>query len=158
MLVPSRLSKKGAAFIGRFEGLRLKPYNDPVGNATVGYGHLIHHGPVTELDLKHYLGLTQAGAEELLAADAAAAATAVKAIRPRILKQTRFDALVSLAYNCGPGILAPSTAIGRAVRTRTRKGVAAAFLLYEHAEGKVLPGLRTRREAEAKLWSKGLYQ
>jgi GH24 family phage-related lysozyme (muramidase) len=67
VLVPSRLSKKGAAFIGRFEGLRLKPYNDPVGNATVGYGHLIHHGPVTELDLKHYLGLTQAGAEELLA-------------------------------------------------------------------------------------------
>jgi lysozyme len=94
----------------------------------------------------------------MLVADAAVAAAAVKAIRPRILKQTRFDALVSLAYNCGPGVLAPTTTIGRAVRTRTRKGVAAAFLLYDHADGKVLPGLRTRRTAEAKLWSKGLYE
>jgi lysozyme len=108
--------------------------------------------------VKRYAGLTQSEAEEMLVADAAVAAAAVKAIRPRILKQTRFDALVSLAYNCGPGVLAPTTTIGRAVRTRTRKGVAAAFLLYDHADGKVLPGLRTRRGAEAKLWSKGLYQ
>jgi hypothetical protein len=41
----SRLSQKGAAFIAHFEGLKLKLYNDPVGHATIGVGHLVHRGP-----------------------------------------------------------------------------------------------------------------
>jgi GH24 family phage-related lysozyme (muramidase) len=46
----AQLSERGAHFIGRFEGWRNKPYNDPTGNATIGFGHLIHMGPVTVHD------------------------------------------------------------------------------------------------------------
>ena len=40
------LSVKGAAFIGHFEGFRGDLYNDPVGHCTIGFGHLVHHGPI----------------------------------------------------------------------------------------------------------------
>ena len=72
------------------------------------------------------------------------------------LHQARFDALVSFGYNLGPGyFLDKRTAIGAALARRIRRGpaVAAAILLYDHAGGKVLPGLKRRREAEAELWT-----
>jgi len=37
-----QLSAKGAALIGKHEGFEPRPYNDPTGHCTVGYGHLIH--------------------------------------------------------------------------------------------------------------------
>ena len=39
-------SPAGLNLIKQSEGLRLVPYNDAVGNATVGYGHLLHRGPL----------------------------------------------------------------------------------------------------------------
>ena len=66
ILRPKHLSKAGAAFIGAFEGLRLTPYNDAAGHATVGYGHLLHYGPVTQHDLDKYRGFTTGEAVALL--------------------------------------------------------------------------------------------
>jgi hypothetical protein len=40
------VSRRGLRFIGHFEGFFAQPYNDPVGYATVGYGHLIGLRPV----------------------------------------------------------------------------------------------------------------
>ena len=39
-------SSMGLAHIGKFEGLRLKLYNDPGGHCTIGVGHLVHLGPI----------------------------------------------------------------------------------------------------------------
>lgn len=157
LLRPTHLSRAGAQFIGRFEGLRLSPYNDAVGNATIGYGHLIHYGNVTPADVRKYRVFSAASALGLLQADAEVAAKSVAAIRPAIRSQARFDALVSLAFNLGTGILGPSHTIGAAVRTLTRKGAADAFLLYDFAGTTRLPGLTARREAERKLWLTGSY-
>jgi lysozyme len=151
------LSRRGAEFIGRFEGLRLEPYNDPVGHATIGYGHLIHLGHVTAADRLHYKNFTHDDAVELLRADAEKAAAAVRAIRPAITRQSRFDALVSFAYNLGVGILEPTHTIGQELRKPDRGDTANAFLLYDTAGGKVLAGLKRRREAERKLWLTGKY-
>ena len=32
-------------FVAQWEGFSAKKYNDPAGNCTAGYGHLLHLGP-----------------------------------------------------------------------------------------------------------------
>lgn len=149
---PRHLSKKGAEFIARFEGYRPDWYRDAVSVHTIGYGHT---GPLP-MGFKAPMG--RAKALKLLQHDAEIAAKAVRAIKPPILEQTRFDALVSLAFNLGTGILEPTHTIGAALRRRGRRGTAAAFLLYDHAGGTRLPGLTRRRKAEAELWTTGRYE
>jgi GH24 family phage-related lysozyme (muramidase) len=56
----SQLSDRGAEFIGRFEGWRDQPYNDVANNATIGYGHLIHQGPVSSHDKTEWGTLSKA--------------------------------------------------------------------------------------------------
>jgi GH24 family phage-related lysozyme (muramidase) len=157
ILRPKHLSKAGAAFIGAFEGLRLTPYNDAAGHATVGYGHLLHYGPVTQHDLDKYRGFTTGEAVALLQTDAEKAAVAVRAITPAITNQARFDALVSIAFNCGTGVLDPRSSLGAELRKPGRGKAADAFLLYDHAGNVVLAGLQRRREAERKLFLTGKY-
>lgn len=156
-LRPRHLSKKGALLIGAFEGLRLTPYNDAAGYATIGYGHLIGYRHVTDADRSKYHGFTQADALRLLQADAEKCAVAVCAIKPPITNQAHFDALVSIAFNCGTGVLDPGSSLGAALRAPGRKGAPDAFLLYDHAGGVVLAGLQRRREAERRLWLTGKY-
>ncbi len=52
-----------------FEGLRLEPYNDHLGYATIGYGHLIAKRGVTAADKAAYKGFTKEDAEVLLLED-----------------------------------------------------------------------------------------
>jgi lysozyme len=151
MLIPKHLSTKGALLIAGFEGYRANWYRDAVGVRTIGFGH------TGSLPAGFHAPLSRQAALKLLIHDAEACAAAVRAIRPRILKQTRFDALVSLAFNLGPGILGPEHDIGRAVRRRDRAGVPAAIMEYDRAGGRVLEGLRIRRRAEAHLWTTGKY-
>ena len=100
------VSEKGLEFIGRFEGFRDMPYNDAAvpPNATIGYGHMIHRGPVTVNDrIRYKKGITQANALTLLRADAALAVYAVRRYCKVPLTQPQFDALVSFTFNCGAG-------------------------------------------------------
>jgi GH24 family phage-related lysozyme (muramidase) len=48
-------------FIAGFEGWRSYPYNDRAGPETIGFGYLLHRGPVTEHDLDEWA--TSPGAE-----------------------------------------------------------------------------------------------
>jgi len=156
--LPAHLSTKGAEFIGAFEGYRQFPYNDAVNNATIGYGHLLHIGPVTAADRAKYPnGLSRAQALKLLQADAEHCAAYIRTITPRIKNQARFDALVSIAFNCGTGVLYPNSTLGYDLRRPGREGAAEAFLLYCHAGGQVLPGLLRRRQAEKRMWLSGDY-
>lgn len=155
---PKHLSTKGAAFIGAFEGYRQFPYNDAVNNATIGYGHLLHYGPVTKADLARYPhGISRTDALKLLQKDAEHCAAYIREIRPAIQNQARFDALCSIAFNCGTGVLYPQSTLGACLRRPGREGTASAFLLYCHAGGHVLPGLLRRRQDERTLWLSGDY-
>lgn len=163
------LSSKGAAFIGAFEGFRSQCYDDAAGNCTIGFGHLIHAGPTTAADREKWGTITRAQGLELLQADAATAAAAVRSHVHVPLRHAQFDALVSLAYNCGAGVI-PGVAIVINARPRYlfpkptqealatwRSHVKSTLLAYDHAGGVELAGLKRRRQAEFVLFDQGFY-
>jgi GH24 family phage-related lysozyme (muramidase) len=156
MSLPTRLSEQGAEFIAGFEGFVGHGYNDPAGFCTIGYGHLLHRSACTAAELRRTI--SHDDALKLLQADAETFAECVLAnVHPPISRQTRFDALVSFAFNLGCGPLQPGSGLHAALNTASRAGVADKLLEYDHAGGVRLPGLTRRRQAEARLWLRGKY-
>lgn len=150
---PSRISKRGRNLIAQFEGLRLAPYNDVANHATIGYGHLIHHGPVTPADREKFKGFTKTTALKLLTSDVRKFEQAVVATVGKPLTQRQLDACVSLAFNIGVGKegFAGSTVVKR-LKAGDVRGAADAFLMWNKAtvggQLKEVEGLTRRRKAE----------
>jgi lysozyme len=175
--VTATISAEGLEFIAEFEGLPNggRPYNDPVGYATVGYGHLIGYRPVLEADHADIWisgqqtpgKLTRAEAKQLLKQDLARKyEPAVRALfspggpLAGKFKQPLYDALVSFAYNLGTGSLTGASGfqtMGRAVASGRPNEIAQAMTLYVYGGSQRLPGLVRRRNAEARLIRTGNY-
>jgi len=137
-------SKRGLLLIEAFEGFRPDRYLDAVGVPTIGYG-------TTAADV-HPLPAhcTRDQAERWLADNVARKyEPAVRALNVP-LNQNQFDALVSLAYNLGPGVF--QWDIGTHLRARDYRAASADFMHYVHAGGRVLQGLVNRRAAERRLF------
>jgi len=170
------ISDKGVRFIAEFEGFFPKPYNDPVGYATVGYGHLLGYRAVRPSDhhsiwvkgQKRPGVLTKGEARQLLRQELA------RKYEPAVTRlfesggplhgkfdQAFYDALVSFAFNLGPASMVPGTpgfeTLGRAIQSGKKGQIAGALTLYDKAGGKALPGLTRRRNAEKRLMISGLY-
>ncbi len=146
-------SKAGVAFIAGWEGFSAVPYNDAAGNATIGYGHLLHAGKVTQADRAKWGTITRDKARDLLAGDLLIAERCVDAnVRPPFSFQWRFDALVSFVFNVGCGALERSTLLRLLNSGRLRKGAADELLKWDYAGGQQLPGLLARRKAERALF------
>lgn len=65
------ISRAGLKFIADWEGFRGQLYNDPAGHCTIGFGHLVHHGPCNGTEPERFKrGLTRAQALALLREDA----------------------------------------------------------------------------------------
>lgn len=149
-----KTSAHGVEFIEAQEGWSATAYHLP-GEAhwTIGYGHYgadVHQGMV----------ITRARGTELLRGDLATAERSIGTImvvtRAWKLSQGKFDALVSLVFNCGSGVLAPGSSLGRALRTGRMTGVPEAMMLYVHdSTGAVSPGLVARRRGEVAMWKAG---
>jgi GH24 family phage-related lysozyme (muramidase) len=155
--VPTALSPAGATFIAKFEGFRSALYNDPAGHCTIGFGHLVHHGPINGSEPKEFkAGITRERALELLQADAASAASAIRKNVKVPLTQQQFDALVSFAYNVGSGAFGDSTLLKK-LNAGEYDAVPAQLNRWVKAEGKTLEGLVRRRAAEGALFSRGMY-
>lgn len=151
------LSPAGLELIARFEGYRRYPYADAGDNATIGYGHLLHLGPVNARDrLRYPLGLRTKPALALLGKDCAAAVAGVRRYARAGLAQHELDALVSFTFNCGVGALAHSTLL-KDVNAGNNGAIEADFLRWDNVEGRVVDGLHRRREAEAQLYLHGRY-
>jgi lysozyme len=138
-----KINDAGLALIKRAEGLRLDSYRCPAGIATVGYGHT---GP----DVRIPMTITPGEAERLLHEDLSRFEAGVDAMIAGAT-ENQFSAMVSLAYNIGLGHFATSTVLKRH-RQSNYMGAANAFLLWNKAGAKVLPGLVKRREAERALY------
>ena len=67
------------------------------------------------------------------------------------INDNQFSALVSFCYNVGPGNLKSSTLL-RHVNNGKFPEAANEFLKWTKAQGKELPGLVKRREAERRLF------
>lgn len=141
-----KTSAKGRALIEQREGVRLKAYLDSVGIWTIGVGHTSAAGPPHVVP---GLVITKEQCDEILSRDLGKFEDAVEKAVIVTMADHEFDALVSLAFNIGGYAFAKSTLVRR-LNARDRSGAANAFLSWNKAGGKVLPGLTTRRQAERK--------
>ena len=135
----------------RFEGFerRVKrgiditavPYICPAGFWTIGYGHLC--------DTKHP-PITEAEAEVYLARDLQTALTATLRYCPVLATEPEawLAAIVDFTFNLGAGRLQTST-LRRRINQRDWSSAGQELRRWVYSGGKVLPGLVTRREAEA---------
>lgn len=143
------VSLVGVTLIKEFEGFphNGRPYKDMVGVWTIGYGHTKGVGPNSR-------PLTEQQASELLRRDLNAEyAPSVSALQLE-LGQHQFDALVSFAYNCGPGAISSKTHVGQALRSKQWQAAADALLQWNKAGGVAVAGLTRRRNAERALFLK----
>jgi GH24 family phage-related lysozyme (muramidase) len=148
------ISKAGLDMIAQFEGVVLHLYEDVAGHASIGVGHLVHTGNITDADRKGPFGkgITRQQAMDLLHKDAQRMVTAVRDAVTVPLNQAQFDALVSFTFNVGAGALRKSTLLQR-VNAKEFAHCEEAFLRFNKAGGKVFAGLTRRRQAEADLFA-----
>ena len=131
-------SENGLKLIKQFEGLRLEAYK-PVPSEklyTIGYGHF---------GVRAGAKITLQQAEAYLKQDVQKFEKAVNNLA-RPFNQNEFDALVSFTFNCGGANLQTLC------RNRNTNQIADALLLYNKSCGKVLEGLKKRRQAERELF------
>ena len=141
----------GYSLIKRFEGFSPFIYKDTVGVPTVGFGHAILPGE----DIR--TPLMGPDALNLLKNDVGTRTKRINGFVAVPVAPEQFDALASFAYNVGLANLQRSTLL-RKVNEGENESVHAQFLLWDKAGGRPLAGLRTRREAEAKLYDEGIAQ
>lgn len=149
-----KTSQKCVDFIKRMEGFLKYPVWD-YAQWSVGYGCRCGKDDYPN-------GITEEEAERLLKKELANTEAAVNrfgtAYRETAFEQQELDALVSFSYNVGtawmqnPNYQIYQLAKGARFSDAEVMGI---FRAWNHAGGKELPGLTTRREAEARMWLYG---
>lgn len=142
--------------IDRWEGLRLKAYQDVAGVWTIGYGHTgpeVHPGMV----------ITQEEADEFLREDTQEALSAVERYVTHPMTPEQKAVFTSLAFNIGVGGFRKSTALKR-FNAGDIVGAAEAITWWNKARDprtnqlRVVQGLVNRREAERELFLRGVVE
>lgn len=127
-----------------FEGLQLKAYLCPAGVWTVGYGH-------TGREVTPGGVITQAKADAFFELDVLSVEGQVDALALD-LSQYQYDAVVSFCFNVGIGKFKQSTLYKKMKKDPYDASIPAEFKRWIYGGGKVLPGLVTRRDWEAKRY------
>lgn len=138
-----RTSEKGLNLIKKYEGLRLKAYKCPAGKLTIGYGHTNNVRPDDVI--------TEAQASELLIRDVLDVEGAINRLVTKTLTQGQFDALCSFIFNLGAGAFQRSTLL-RKINQGDFVGASREFSRWIYSGGKILNGLKKRREEEKQLF------
>lgn len=132
-------------FIEAWEGCRLTAYKCPAGIWTIGVGHT---RDVTEHD-----EITYEQSRDLLRRDLELVKHDLSRFVNVTVTEGQFIALISLAFNVGVSyVVHKCPKLMRAVNDGDTEEAARQFLDVNKANGKVLPGLTRRRQAEAKLF------
>lgn len=155
------------ALIKHFEGIRdgdpstpnFDPYLDPVQIWTIGWGHAIADGgrwlkgtaDAVRARALFPNGISLVEAEALLRTDLMQCAAQVQAEVAVSLNDNQFGALASFTFNLGLKNLKKSTLLKK-LNAGDYAGAAAEFEKWIFADGKVLPGLVRRRDAEKALF------
>ena len=145
----SKLAAAGAsalvvagALAAHFEGQRLHAYRDVGGVPTICNGdtHDVHMGQVA----------TPAECAERLRRQMGIALAGVRSCVHLPMTAGQMSAFSDIAYNIGVSRFCRSS-IARKFNAGDTAGACRALLLYDKADGKVLRGLRLRRQEEYKL-------
>lgn len=161
----SILSNEGAEFIGSWEGLYLKAYEDPyyIGNQlwwTIGYGTTY---AVTPSAFPNGLDSTCTKEQAIgwLKDEAKNCAETIKSALDSAgvtLTQNELDACISFAYNCGTGALLGSTFWRNVIAgVRDVSIITTNLQAWSKANGVTSAGLLKRRLSEASLFLNGDY-
>lgn len=132
-----------------FEGFRAETYLDAVGVPTIGYGTTAMAG--VGIEPRAGMKVTEQQAEAYLLKTVEKFAAQIVPSIKRPTNDNEFGAMVSLAYNIGPGAFKRSSVL-RHFNAGDKSRAADAFLMWNKAGGKVLKGLVRRREAERALF------
>lgn len=153
------LTGRGATFIATFEGFVARPYDDPGGNCTIGFGHLIHRGTCTDGDRRTWGTITRSRGTTLLRNDAAGVVSGLRSqLAGKRYSTSEFDALVSFTYNIGTGNFSESSVKKDLLAVPPRWGqVPGHMRLWVYSGGQYLCGLYRRRVNEGHLFSSGSY-
>lgn len=145
---PLRISAKGLGLVKGFEGFRPRASRLPDGRWIIGYGHTRTARPglmVSRPDAELLLRYSDLPPIEALIRD--------EVLAP--LTQNEFDALVSFAWNIGPGAFQASTVLAH-INAGDRLAAAADMWLWRKGraggEIKVIDALVRRRAAEIALF------
>lgn len=150
------LSDEGAAFTAEQEGTVKRNgmhvlYNDTLGHATIGIGHLVHAGPINGSEPEEFKrGLTDEQTWELFRRDASVYVDAVNRLVTVPLTQRQFDMAVDFCFNWGVGETGgfPATSVLRLLNAGDFAGVA-----HELVNGR---GPRTAQYPDGRPYDKGL--
>ena len=123
------------------EGCRLTAYRDAAGVLTIGYGHT--------KDVREGDRISEFWAKELLKRDIAYFESKVLDLQVA-RTEGQLDALVSLAFNIGIGVLKRSTLLRVIREGGSRSAIKREFRRWVYAGGRRLRGLELRREWESK--------
>ena len=152
-----------------FEGYRNKPYRCSAAIWTVGWGHAMYADQLNLPNVRKegYTGLIRSDYQlkgednrvwskdelvNLFKVDIDTFERGVFRLSPTLANhQSKFDAVVSFAYNAGLGNYQRST-IRMKVNRGDWEGAAEAFMMWTKAGGKEVAGLVKRRKAEVALF------
>ncbi|WP_293925467.1 lysozyme [Sphingobacterium sp. UBA6320] len=146
-----KTGQRGLDLIKSFEGWFSKPYLDPIGIPTIGYGftyYLPSRKKVTMLDNQ----ITMPQGELMLKDILTNYENDVKRLVKKPLNQNQFDALVSFTYNLGATNVGKSTLLKKVNVNPNDPTIKDEFMKWDKAGGKVFSGLVRRRKAEADLY------
>jgi GH24 family phage-related lysozyme (muramidase) len=146
------VSDAGLDFIIAREGNPRQLYNDSVDACTIGVGHKVHDGKCNGSEPEKFKnGLTDDDVKELFSQDVGTFESVVSnAITSRV-NQYQFDALVSFAFNIGPGGFQGSSALKK-INQKKYSEVPAEMMKWVKP-----PELTGRRTKEATLFRTGQY-
>lgn len=164
-----KISEKGEHLMHFFEGYRNKPYRCSAAIWTVGWGHAMYADQLALPNVRKegYTGLIRSDYQlkgedarvwskdelvDLFKVDINTFERGVLRLSPTLANhQSKFDAVVSFAYNAGLGNYQRST-IRMKVNRGDWDGAAEAFMMWTKAGGKEVAGLVKRRKAEVALF------
>ncbi|QBR01716.1 lysozyme [Paraburkholderia pallida] len=156
---PWHVSQQGIDFVADWEAFRAHLYdNDGAGgggNTTIGFGHLVHMGPISGAasEAPFHAGVTIAQARQLLLQDLRDPEHIVNKKIHVPLFQYEYDALVDFVYN----LRHHNDALLNLVNSGHYDRVPAKFMEYTWASGAQPSGLVKRRRSEGNLFRDGNY-
>ena len=162
--------KEAVNIIKAFEGImdgnpktvNLDPYLCPADYWTIGWGHVVIDDSGNQLrgastkQLAYAIypnGITMQEAEKLLISDIAIFSIGVENLLKVSISDTKFCALVSLAFNIGLGAFKNSTLLS-VLNSGNLSKVPEQIGRWNKIKGIISNGLDRRRKAEIALWNK----
>src|SRR3990167_9163857 len=158
-----RISDDGLALLRHLEGARGTAYPDAAGLWTIGIGHLLTRSELSSGKIRLANGRTlsyKAGQlavqdmEALLRSDLRPVGKAINMlIYPPVyaVLQCQHDALCSFVFNIGVAAFKTST-LRKQLTLGHFDAVPAQVRRWVYAAGRVITGLKNRREAEVAMW------